>query len=115
MNIRRIQSEPRMSQAVVHGNTVYLAGQVGSPEADFDAQTRQVLDQIDALLAEAGSNKAKILTATVWLADMKNYAAMNRIWDAWIGGAAYAPARATGEVKLATPDYKIEIIIIAAL
>ncbi|ARS27049.1 RidA family protein [Sphingomonas sp. KC8] len=113
MTIRRIESGPRMSQAVVHGNTVYLAGQVGAPGESATIQTQTILAQIDALLAEAGTDKSKLLSATIWLADMADFAAMNAVWEAWIGGQN-APARATGEVKLATPAYKVEIIAIAA-
>lgn len=113
MSIRRIQSGPRMSQAVIHGNTVYLAGQVGSPGESVTAQTKTILSQIESLLAEAGSDKSRVLSATIWMADMADFAEMNAVWDAWVGGQD-APARATGEAKLATPDYKVEIIVIAA-
>jgi enamine deaminase RidA (YjgF/YER057c/UK114 family) len=102
-----------MSQAVVHGDTVYLAGQVGAPGESVTKQTQAVLAQIERLLAEVGSEKAKILSATIWLADMADFAEMNIVWDAWIDGRD-APARATGEAKLATPEYKVEIIIVAA-
>lgn len=102
-----------MSQAVIHGDTVYLAGQVGAPGKSVTEQTQVVLAQIDALLAETGSAKSRVLSATIWLADMADFAEMNAVWDAWIGGQD-APARATGEAKLATPDYKVEIIIVAA-
>lgn len=114
MTIERLHSGPRMSQAVIHNGLVYLAGQIGAPCEDTAAQTRAVLDKIDALLAEAGTDKSHVLTATIWLADMSDFGAMNEIWDQWVGGAN-APARATGEVKLATPDYRVEIIITAAL
>jgi enamine deaminase RidA (YjgF/YER057c/UK114 family) len=113
MSIERIGSGPRMSQAVVHGDTVYLAGQVGAPGESVTAQTRAVLASIEALLAQAGSDKSRILSATIWLADMADFGEMNAVWDAWVGGQD-APARATGEAKLATPDYKVEIIVIAA-
>jgi len=113
MTITRIQPGPRMSQAVVHGDTVYLAGQVGAPGESVTAQTRAITAQIEALLAQAGSDKSKLLSATIWLADMADFAEMNAVWDAWIDGKD-APARATGEAKLATPDYKVEIIIVAA-
>jgi enamine deaminase RidA (YjgF/YER057c/UK114 family) len=113
MNIQRFQAGPRMSQAVVHGDTVYLAGQVGAPGESVTKQTQAVLAQIERLLAEVGSEKAKILSATIWLADMADFAEMNIVWDAWIDGRD-APARATGEAKLATPEYKVEIIIVAA-
>jgi enamine deaminase RidA (YjgF/YER057c/UK114 family) len=114
MTITRLHSGPRMSQAVIHGDTVYLAGQVGSPGASVAEQTRTVLSQIDALLAETGSAKSKVLSATIWLADMADFAEMNSVWDEWVGGQD-APARATGEAKLATPAYRVEIIIVAAL
>ena len=102
-----------MSQAVVHGDTVYLAGQVGAPGASVADQTRAVLAQIDRLLAEAGTDKSRILAATIWLADIADFAAMNSVWDGWIDPAS-PPARATGESKLATPEYKVEIIVTAA-
>jgi enamine deaminase RidA (YjgF/YER057c/UK114 family) len=102
MSIRRIEPGPRMSQAVVHGNAVYLAGQVGAPGESVAAQTKAVLAQIDALLAEAGTDKSTILTATIWLADMADFPEMNTVWDAWVD-RDNPPARATGEAKLATP------------
>ena len=114
MTISRLNSTPRMSQAVIHDKTVYLAGQVGAPGADIEAQTRAVLAAIDILLEQAGSDRSRILQATIWLADMADFDAMNRLWEEWLDGAA-APARATGEVRLATPDYRIEIIVTAAL
>ena len=114
MTIERLHSGPRMSQAVIHNGLVYLAGQIGAPGEDTAAQTRAVLDKIDALLAEAGTDKSHVLTATIWLADMSDFGAMNDVWDQWVGGAD-APTRATGEVKLATPDYRVEIIVTAAL
>jgi len=114
MTIRRIEAGPRMSQAVIHGNTVYLAGQVGEPGKSVTEQTRAVLASIDRLLAESGSEKSKILQAIIWLDDMKDFAEMNAVWDKWVD-SPNAPARATGEAKLATPDYKVEIIITAAI
>ncbi|ODU22887.1 MAG: hypothetical protein ABS87_00355 [Sphingomonas sp. SCN 67-18] len=113
MTLRRIESGPRMSQAVVHNNTVYLAGQVGAPGASVTDQTRAVLASIEKLLAETGSDKSRIISATIWLADMADFAEMNAVWDAWVGGKD-APARATGEARLATPAYKVEIIVVAA-
>ncbi len=113
MTIQRIESGTRMSQAVIHGDTIYLSGQVGEPGTSVADQTRQVLTQIEDLLAQAGSDKSKILMATIWMADMADFAEMNTVWDAWVGGKD-APARATGEAKLATPDYKVEIIVTAA-
>ena len=114
MTIRRIEAGPRMSQAVIHGNTVYLAGQVGTPGASVAEQTKAVLASVDRLLKEAGTDKSKILQAIVWLADMKDFAEMNSVWDKWVDGPN-APARATGEAKLATPDYLVEIIVTAAI
>ncbi|MBX3576302.1 MAG: RidA family protein [Rhizobiaceae bacterium] len=113
MTIRRIEAGPRMSQAVIHGNTVYLAGQVGDG-ATVAEQTKDILATVDRLLAEAGSAKSKILQAIIWLDDMKNFAEMNSVWDKWVDGPN-APARATGEAKLAAPQYKVEIIITAAV
>lgn len=113
MTITRIDAGARMSQAVIHGDTVYLAGQVGAPGESVTKQTQAILEQIEQLLARAGSEKAKILSATIWLADMADFAEMNAVWDNWVAGRD-APARATGEAKLAAPDYKVEIIIIAA-
>ncbi len=113
MTITRIQSGARMSQAVVHGDTVYLAGQVGAPGESVTNQTQAILGQIEALLAEAGSEKAKILSATIWLADMADFAEMNAVWDKWVDGKD-VPARATGEARLAAPAYKVEIIVVAA-
>lgn len=113
MTITRIDTDARMSQAVVHGDTIYLAGQVGEPGHDVAEQTRTALAEVDALLAQAGSDKSRLLMVTIWLADIADFAAMNAVWDAWIAGVA-APARATGESKLASPDYRVEIIAVAA-
>ncbi|MBU3672527.1 MAG: RidA family protein [Sinobacteraceae bacterium] len=111
--ITRIEPGKRMSQAVVANGFVFLAGQVAAhPACGVDEQTRQILAEIDRLLERAGSSKAKILSATVYLADMANFAAMNSVWDAWVHPEA-KPARATVEARLATPDYKVEIQIIA--
>jgi len=116
MKIKRIEVGPRMSQAVVHGNTVYTAGQVAldRPGASVKEQTRNILDRIDTLLAGVGSNKSKLLTATIWLADIGDFAEMNSVWDAWVA-AGNAPCRACIESKLATPDFTVEIQVIAAL
>lgn len=113
MTIRRIEAGPRMSQAVIHGNTVYLAGQVGEGDT-VAAQTASCLAEIDRLLAAAGTDKSKILQAIIWLDDMANFAEMNSVWDKWVDGPN-APARATGEARLAGPQYKVEIIITAAI
>ncbi|MEY2957113.1 MAG: RidA family protein [Gemmobacter sp.] len=110
--ITRLHIGPRMSQAVIHNDTVYLAGQVGEG-ATVAEQTRDVLAQIDRLLAEAGSSRERILQAIIWLADMADFAEMNSVWDGWIP-AGHTPARATGEAKLAAPKYRVEIIVTAA-
>ena len=112
-DIKRIETGPRMSQAVVHNGTVYLAGQVGKPGASVTEQTTEVLAQIDRLLATCGSDKTRILSAQIWMASMADFAEMNAVWDAWVA-QGHAPARATGESALATPDYKVEIIVVAA-
>lgn len=116
MTIRRLHTNDRMSQAVIHGNTVYLAGQVAqdAPGASVADQTRAILNRIDALLAEAGTDRTKALSATVWLTDMATFAQMNAVWDEW-AKCGHAPARATVEAKLAAPQYAVEIAIIAAL
>jgi enamine deaminase RidA (YjgF/YER057c/UK114 family) len=112
-DITRIDTGTRMSQAVIHNGTVYLAGQVGEPGTSVTEQTKAILAKIEAQLAEAGSDKTKILQAIIWLADMTDFAEMNAVWDAWVA-PGHAPARACGEAKLATPEYTVEIIIVAA-
>ncbi len=115
MNIARHHTGARMSQMVIHGDTIYLAGQVASDTtADITTQTQQVLDKIDALLAEAGSDKSKILTAQIWLANIAHFGQMNSVWDAWVA-EGNTPARACIEARLATPDYLVEVGVIAAL
>jgi enamine deaminase RidA (YjgF/YER057c/UK114 family) len=112
--IRRLQPGARMSQAVVHGNTIYLAGQVADdPSEGVAGQTRQILASIDRLLAEAGSDKAKLLSTTIYLADIATFAEMNSVWDTWVV-QQQPPARATVEARLAAPAYKVEIQVIAA-
>ncbi|MEC9469683.1 MAG: RidA family protein [Pseudomonadota bacterium] len=113
-DIKRLEVGPRMSQAVIHGGLVYLAGQVGNPGDTVTNQTQTILERIDELLEQAGSNKSRILQTTIWMDDMKDFAEMNKVWDAWVD-PANPPARATGEAKLAAPEYKVEIIVIAAL
>jgi enamine deaminase RidA (YjgF/YER057c/UK114 family) len=115
MTIRRLQPEVRLAGAVIHGNTVYLAGQVADdPSQDTEGQTADVLTQIDALLAEAGTNKSRLLFCQVFLSDIADVAAMNRAWDAWLDRASL-PARATVEAKLVDPRWRVEITAIAAL
>ncbi|OSP56017.1 RidA family protein [Pseudoruegeria sp. SK021] len=112
--IKRLHPGPRMSQAVVYNGTVWLAGQVGTPGDDVAAQTKEILANVDKLLEEVGSDKSKILQATIWMASMADFATMNGVWDTWVD-PANPPARATGESALATPDHKVEIIIVAAV
>jgi enamine deaminase RidA (YjgF/YER057c/UK114 family) len=116
LSIKRINVGPRMSQAVVHGNTVYLSGQVANATAGGSVtdQTREILDQIDALLAEAGSDKSKILSAGVFIADIGTFAEMNAVWDGWVS-PGNTPCRTTIETKLAAAKYAIEISIVAAV
>jgi enamine deaminase RidA (YjgF/YER057c/UK114 family) len=114
MTIKRIDPGPRLSKAVIYGNMVFLSGQMGAPGESIADQTRVVLAMIDDLLEEAGTNKSRLLNITIWLADIADFAAMNAVWDNWVD-PKNTPARATSESKLATPDYKIEIIAVAAL
>ncbi len=115
MSITRKHSNQRMSQLVIHGNTVYLAGQVAKDStSNITEQTKQVLDKVDALLAEAGSDKSKILSAQIWIANIGHFAAMNEVWDSWVA-EGNAPARACIEARLASPDLLVEVGIIAAL
>src|SRR4029077_11500858 len=115
MSIRRIGAGARMSQAVIHGNTAYLAGCVArDPEGkDVAAQTKDILEQIDATLAKAGTDKTKLLSATIWLSDISTFDQMNKVWDGWVS-QGNTPARATVEAKLAAPRFKVEIGIVAA-
>jgi enamine deaminase RidA (YjgF/YER057c/UK114 family) len=116
MSIHRIGAGPRMSQAVVHGNTVYLAGTVADKTAgkSVGEQTKEILEIIDAALAKAGSEKSKILSVNIWLTDIATFAEMNGVWDAWVP-QGHTPARATVEAKLAAAPYKVEIACIAAI
>jgi len=116
MTIKRLHTNDRMSQVVIHGDTVYLAGQVAlkAPGASVADQTRAILAQIDELLAEAGTDKSKALTATIWLCSMDDFAEMNEVWDEWSKGGA-APCRAAVESpRLAAPQFTVEIGLIAA-
>jgi len=115
MAIQRHNVGKRLSEIVVHGNTVYLAGEVPDDEKkDIVGQTQEVLAKIDKLLAKVGSDKTKILSAQIFLPDMKDFAAMNAVWEKWVV-AGQTPARATVEAKLANPAYKVEIMCVAAL
>jgi len=114
MSIKRFDVGPRMSQAVVHGNTVYLAGQVADdPVPSVGEQTKQVLARIDRLLKDAGTDKTKLLSANIWLTDIGRFAEMNAVWDAWVS-PGNTPARATTQAALAAPQFLVEIAVIAA-
>ena len=114
MSIQRHDVGPRMSKCVVHGNTVYLAGIVAdAPKGkSMTEQTKSILAQIDGFLGKAGTDKSRLLSANIWITDMANFAEMNAVWDAWVS-PGNTPARATVEAKLATPDYKVEIMVVA--
>jgi enamine deaminase RidA (YjgF/YER057c/UK114 family) len=115
-NINRIDSNNRMAGAVVHAGVVYLSGQValGAPGESVTAQTQNVLDRIDELLAKAGTDKTRLLSASIWLSDIATFGEMNAVWDAWVVKDA-VPARATVEAMLAAPQFTVEIAVIAAL
>jgi enamine deaminase RidA (YjgF/YER057c/UK114 family) len=115
MKIERHETGPRMSKAVIHGDIVYLAGIVADSPKDksMAEQTSNILSQIDGFLAMAGTDKTKLLSANIWITDMAHFAEMNTVWDAWVS-PGNTPARATVEAKLASPDYKVEIMVVAA-
>src|SRR3546814_16477592 len=116
MSIKRFQTAPRMSQAVVHGGTVYLAGQVaqGAPGTSVAEQTKDILGRIDALLAEAGSDRQHVLSATIWLKSMDDFAEMNKEWDAWVQ-AGTAPTRSCVESpRPPAPQFPVETRVIPA-
>lgn len=113
--IERFDVGPRMSEMAVHAGVVYLAGQIADDGTqDISGQTRQVLEAIDALLARAGSDKSKILRAQIYLADLADFAAMNAVWEAWVV-PGHTPPRATVQAALARPEWKIEIVVTAAV
>jgi enamine deaminase RidA (YjgF/YER057c/UK114 family) len=115
MAIERHDVGPRMSKAVVHGNTVYLAGIVAdNPKGkSVKEQTQDILRQIEGFLGTAGTDKSKLLSANIWITDMAEFAEMNAVWDAWVA-PGNTPARATVQARLASPDYKVEIMVVAA-
>jgi enamine deaminase RidA (YjgF/YER057c/UK114 family) len=114
-SIQRLGSGPRMSQVVQHRGVAYLAGQVPQDlNDDIRGQARQVLAAIDRLLVEAGSHRQALLSATVYLADMADFAAMNEVWEAWVP-PGHAPARATVQARMARPDCRVEVVVTAAL
>jgi len=113
-SIQRFDVGARMSEMAVHGDRVFLAGQIAEDGSqDIGGQTRQVLAAIDALLARAGSDKSKILMAQIFLADIADFAGMNAAWDAWVA-PGHTPPRATVQAKLAKPEWKVEIVVTAA-
>ena len=113
-DIKRIGVGARMSEAVCYNGIVWVAGQVGTPGGTVARQTADCLAEVDRILAAAGTDKTRILSTQIWLADMSTFAEMNSVWDKWVP-QGHTPARATGEAKLATPDYLVEIIVTAAL
>jgi enamine deaminase RidA (YjgF/YER057c/UK114 family) len=115
LSIQRLDTNQRMSQAVIHGDLVFLAGQVAKTKGGGSVaeQTQDILAEIDRLLARAGTDKSKLLSANIWLTDIKTFNEMNEVWDAWLPQGA-APARATVEAGLAAPQYKVEIMVTAA-
>ncbi|MDZ4312776.1 MAG: RidA family protein [Cypionkella sp.] len=112
--IKRIGVGARMSEAVAYNGIVWLAGQIGTPGGSVEQQTKDCLAEVDRVLAEAGTDKTRILSVQIWLADISTFDQMNAVWDAWVP-AGNTPARATGEAKLAGPEYLVEIIVTAAL
>lgn len=112
--IKRIGVGARMSEAVCYNGIIWLAGQIGNPGDNVETQTKTCLAEVDRILAEAGTDKTRILSTQIWLADISTFDQMNKAWDAWVP-AGHTPARATGEAKLAGPEYLVEIIVTAAL
>ena len=114
-DILRYDQNQRRSRCVVHGETVYLAGQVADDKsADIADQTRQALKKVDQMLLQAGSDKSRLLSATIWLKSMDDFEGMNSVWDAWVVPGC-TPARCCGKVELADPRYLVEIVVVAAL
>ncbi|SBS34476.1 Enamine/imine deaminase [Marinomonas spartinae] len=114
MKIERLEITPRMSRIVKHNGTIYLCGQVAADaSADIAEQTQTMLDKVEVLLEQAGSSKEHLLSATIYLRDMKDFAAMNDVWDAWVV-QGHTPARACVEARLARPELLVEISVVAA-
>ena len=111
-DVERFEFRDRLHLAVVHENTIYLTGQVGTPGTSIGQQTQQALERIDRLLAKAGSDKTRILQATIWLDDMHSFEEFNEVWDDWVSSSD-APARSTGQVGM-FPGIKVEITVVAA-
>lgn len=115
MEITRLHVEKRLSEVAIYNGTVYLAGQIAEDTgADIAGQTREVLDHVDRLLGEAGSDKTCILMCQIFLSDMANFAGMNAVWDEWVA-PVHTPPRATVEAALANPACLIEVVVTAAL
>ena len=114
MSVQRLHTETRYSEIVIHNGTVYLAGQLADDiDADIASQTAQTLASIDRLLAEAGSDKSRLLSVQIFLADIGDIAAMNEVWDAWVA-PGHTPPRATVQAALADPRWRLEIVVVAA-
>lgn len=111
--MKKLHSNERASKIVIHNGTIYLSGQVGNAEDDIQAQTLTCLEKVEALLNEVGSDKSKMLSATVWISTMDNFDAMNQVWNKWFEGVQ-PPARACGESALARPELLVEVTVIAA-
>ncbi|MBU5616165.1 RidA family protein [Psychrobacter sp. TAE2020] len=111
--MKKLHSNERASKIVIHNQTIYLSGQVGNAEDDIQAQTLTCLEKVEALLTEVGSDKSKMLSATVWISTMDNFDAMNQVWNKWFEGVQ-PPARACGESALARPELLVEVTVIAA-
>ena len=115
MTVRRIRPGRRMSEAVIHGNTVYLSGLTAEPPTGSAVeQTARILERIDRLLEEAGTDKTRLLSANIWLSDIRYFDDMNKAWEAWVAKGC-TPVRATVEAKLAGPEYLVEIMVQAAV
>lgn len=115
MSIERQETKQRMSRIVIHNDTIYLCGQVcADATKDIKEQTQTMLDKVDALLLQAGSDREHMLSATVYIHDMKDFAAMNEVWDAWVP-EGHAPARACVEARMARPELLVEVSVIAAV
>jgi enamine deaminase RidA (YjgF/YER057c/UK114 family) len=113
--IQRFEVGPRLSEMAIYNGTIYLAGQIAEDTSlNIQGQTRQVLESIDALLAQAGSDKSKILHAQIFLPDLGDFAAMNEVWETWVV-PGHTPTRATVQAALANPKWKIEVVVTAAV
>jgi enamine deaminase RidA (YjgF/YER057c/UK114 family) len=112
--VQRFDVGPRLSEMAVHNGVCYLAGQVASEGGDISAQTRSVLAQIDSLLARAGTDRSKILMCQIFITDLAEFPALNAVWEAWVA-PGNAPPRATVKAALAKPEWKVEMVVTAAV